>query len=343
MVRVALGELVERFGGELIGDSQHLIGQVATLERARGDEASFLANPKYLRQLAASAAGVVILSAAAREGYGGNRIVTCNPYGYFARVAQLLNPPEAFAPGIHASATVESVVPASVAIGPGCHVAAGALIGEGCRIGAGSVIGAEAQIGDGSILHANVSIYAGSRIGRRALIHSGAVVGSDGFGFARETDGAWLKIPQIGRVLIGDDVEIGAGTTIDRGALDDTVIDDGVKLDNQIQIGHNVRVGAHTAMAGCVGIAGSARIGRRCTLGGGAVILGHLTLCDEVHVSAGTLVSKSINKPGSYSGTVPFQGREQWLKNFAHLRHLDGLADRIRALESRLAELENKA
>ena len=191
-------------------------------------------------------------------------------------------------------------------------------------------------------IEAQIAVYANCRVGDRCLVHAGAVIGSDGFGFAREADGAWVKIPQVGRVLVGDDVEIGAGTTIDRGALGDTVIGDGVKLDNQIQVGHNVRIGANTAMAGCVGIAGSAVIGARCTVGGGAIILGHIQITDDVDISAGTLVTKSIPRSGSYSGTVPFLEHGDWLRNFARLRHLDAMADRIRALEQRLAALENK-
>ena len=194
-----------------------------------------------------------------------------------------------------------------------------------------------------SQLAANVVLYANCHLGARNLVHSGVVIGADGFGFARETEGAWVKIPQVGRVLIGDDVEIGAGTTIDRGALGDTVIADGVKLDNQIQVGHNVQIGAHTAMAGCVGIAGSAVIGARCTVGGGAVILGHLEIADDVNVAAGTLVTKSIRSAGTYSGAVPFLEHGDWMKNFSRLRHLDAMADKIRALEQRLAALEKKS
>jgi UDP-3-O-[3-hydroxymyristoyl] glucosamine N-acyltransferase len=209
------------------------------------------------------------------------------------------------------------------------------VIGAHCRIGQGVHIGAD------SWLYPGVTIYHRCRIGRRAIIHSGAVIGADGFGFARESNGEWVKIAQTGSVVIGDDVEIGANTTIDRGALEDTEIGDGVKLDNQIQVGHNVRIGPHTAIAGCVGIAGSARIGARCTIGGAAVILGHLTLADDVNVSSGTLVGKSIAKSGQYTGTVPFMAHDDWQKNFARLRHLDAQADKIRALEKRLAQLEH--
>src|SRR3989454_956370 len=189
-----------------------------------------------------------------------------------------------------------------------------------------------AAIGDDSCLYPGVTVYPGCLIGARAIVHSGAVIGADGFGIAREGEG-WVKIPQIGRVVIGDDVEIGANTTIDRGALDDTVLEEGVKLDNQIQIGHNVRVGAHTAMAGCVAVAGSADIGKRCTLGAAAVILGHLSIADDVHVSAGTVISRSIHRAGTYTGMFPFDENASWARNTALVRHLAELAERLRALE----------
>jgi UDP-3-O-[3-hydroxymyristoyl] glucosamine N-acyltransferase len=209
-------------------------------------------------------------------------------------------------------------------------------VGENTTIGAGCIIGDGAAIGPDTVLHPGVVIYGGCVVGARAIIHSGTVIGSDGFGFAREASGAWLKIPQLGRVVIGDDVEIGANTSIDRGSLDDTVIEDGVKLDNQIQVAHNCRIGAHTVIAGCVGIAGSTHIGRRCQIGGAAMIIGHIRIADDVIVTGSTFVGKSIREPGMYTGQVPAQHHDAWLKNFAQLRHLDALADRIRALERRL-------
>ncbi len=338
-----LDEIVARFGGELIGDGALVVTQVATLEKAGPGQIAFLANPKYRSQLQTTRAGAVILSPAAAAACTGPRIVCADPYAYFARVAQLLNPPPAVAPGVHATAVVESDLPAGVSVGAGAYVGPDVRIGEGSIIGAGCAIGRGVRIGPASLLHANVTIYPGCVVGARAIIHSGAVIGADGFGIAREADGSWTKIPQIGRVVIGDDVEIGANTTIDRGALDDTVIEDGVKLDNQIQIGHNVRVGAHTAMAGCVGVAGSAKIGRRCTVGGAANILGHLTIADDVHISATTLVTKSIPRPGTYTGAMPFEAHRDWLKNAAHLRQLDAMADKIRELEERLANMEKKS
>ncbi|MFA7269610.1 MAG: UDP-3-O-(3-hydroxymyristoyl)glucosamine N-acyltransferase [Sterolibacterium sp.] len=338
-----LDEIVARFGGELIGDGARLIHQVATLDRAGPGEISFLANPKYREKLGATHAGAVILAAQVAQECPTACIACANPYLYFARVAQYLNPVAALTSGIHPSATVETELPDNVCIAAGVHIGPGARIGERSRIGPGCVIGAGAELGADALLHANVTIYGGCRIGARAILHSGAVIGADGFGFAREHEGenagAWLKIPQIGRVLIGDDVEVGANTTIDRGALDDTIIEDGVKFDNQIQVGHNVKIGAHSALAGCVGIAGSATLGRRCTVGGGAVILGHLSIADDVNISAGTLVAKSIRKAGSYTGAVPFLEHSEWLKNFARLRQLDTMADKIRALEAQLKNL----
>jgi len=337
-----LDEIVARFGGKLIGDAQLRIRQVATLGNAGPENIAFLANSKYRSQLKSSRAGAVVLAPADAPACPLPCIVSDNPYGYYARVSQLLNPPPPMPAGIHPAATVESRLEPSVS------VAAGAFVGKDVRIGAGCVIGPGCRIGDGvaigahSRLYGGVTIYPGCIIGQRALIHSGAVIGADGFGFAREADGSWIKIPQIGRVVIGDDVEIGANTTIDRGALDDTVIEDGVKLDNQIQIAHNVHIGAHTAMAGCVGVAGSARIGKRCTIAGSAMILGHLTIADDVNVSVATLVTKSIEQPGTYSGAMPFAPHRAWLKNTAHLRHLDAMAETLRALEARIAQLENE-
>ncbi|GAB1394820.1 UDP-3-O-(3-hydroxymyristoyl)glucosamine N-acyltransferase [Rhodocyclaceae bacterium] len=320
----SLAEIVARFGGELKGDGALEVDALATLDAATPRQLSFFANPKYRDQLPHTRAGAVILSNDAVAACPVAAIVTPQPYLYFARVSQWLSNTPVPVPGIHVAAVVESVLPASVSIGAHCW------------------IGPDVEIGEDSVLYPGVKVYPGCRIGRRAIIHAGAVIGADGFGFAKDGE-TWVKIAQTGRVIIGDDVEVGANTTIDRGALEDTVIEDGVKLDNQIQIGHNVRIGRNTALAGCVGIAGSAKVGAGCTAGGGAIILGHLELADNVHVSAGTLVTKSITVPGAYTGTVPFMAHEDWLRNFARLRHLDAMADKIRALEKRLAELEKKA
>ena len=339
----SLDEIIARFGGDLKGNGSRNVSGLATLETATADQLSFLANPKYRSQLAHTRAGAVILSAEVAAACPCDAIVTPQPYLYFARVSQWLAAMPRPAPGIHPTAVVASAGPASVSIGPQAWIGPDVELGENVVIGAQCRIGAGACIGAGSWLYPGVTIYHGCRVGQRAIIHSGVVIGADGFGFARETTGEWVKIAQTGRVVIGDDVEIGANTTIDRGALEDTVIENGVKLDNQIQICHNVRIGAHTAIAGCVGIAGSAIIGAGCTLGGAAMILGHLTLADGVNVSSGTLVGKSIAQAGHYTGTVPFMAHDDWQKNFARLRHLDAMADKIRALEKRIAELEKNS
>jgi UDP-3-O-[3-hydroxymyristoyl] glucosamine N-acyltransferase len=313
---LTLGEIASRLGGRVEGDGRVLIRQVGSLERAAPDEISFLAQPRHRGKLAASRAGAVILAPEAEALTPRPRIVCDNPYAYFARVSQLFNPLVSQPPGAHPSAAV----------------AASARLGLRASIGAGCVIGEGVSIGDDTCLYPRVVVYAGCSIGARCIVHSGVVIGADGFGLAHE-EGRWIKIPQIGAVRIGDDVEIGANTTIDRGALQDTVIEDGVKLDNQIQIGHNTRIGAHTAIAGCVGIAGSADIGRHCTIGGAAMIAGHITIVDRVNVSGGTFISRSLLKPGTYSGVYPFEENRRWARNAALVRHLAELADRLRALE----------
>lgn len=337
----SLGEIVERFGGELVGDSGILIRQVAPLATAQAEQISFLANPKYRRQLEGTRAGAVIVAFSERQATALPRILSDNPYAYFAKVSALLNPPQVEKPGIHPTAVVDdtAVIPESAAVGAFAYVGKGVSIGERAVIGAGCYLGDGVEIGGESLLYPQVVVYHGCVIGKRAILHSGAVIGADGFGIAWD-QGRWIKVPQIGRVVIGDDVEIGANTTVDRGALDDTVIEDGVKLDNQIQIAHNVHIGAHTAMAGCVGVAGSARIGRNCTVGGGAVILGHLELADRVNVSAGTLITKSIAKPGEYTSVMPFSAHQDWLRNAAHLRRLDKMAEKLAELEKRISEQE---
>ncbi|NMG75021.1 UDP-3-O-(3-hydroxymyristoyl)glucosamine N-acyltransferase [Aromatoleum diolicum] len=337
-VRFRLDELVARLGGELVGEPATTVRRVATLDQAGEGDLAFLANPKYQSRVKSCRASAVILAPAARDLSDLPRIIVGDPYSYFARVAQLFNPPEVFAPGVHPGASVASPIPSSVTVAAGASIDTDVELGEQVVIGAGSRIGRGVRIGSGTRINANVTVYHDCVIGAGCIVHAGAVIGSDGFGFARERDGSWIKIPQVGRVVVGDDVEIGANTTIDRGALDDTVIGNGVKLDNQIQIGHNVRVGDNTAIAGCVGVAGSTTIGARCMIGGQAGIIGHLRIADDVVVSSGTLVTKSITRAGVYTANLPVQGHGDWVKNFAHLRHLDALVDRIRALEQRLEE-----
>jgi len=323
-VTLRVGSIVASLGGELHGDAGRLIQGLAPLESAQAEQLSFLSHPKYQSQLTRSAAGCVIVSPALREvaKARGDCIVSDDPYLYFARVTQLWRQhlPQPQTGLIHPSAVID----ASAELHPTVRVGALCVVEAGVRIGAQTV------------LKSRVTVSQGCQIGARCLLHPGVVIGADGFGFAPHA-GTWEKIEQLGAVRIGDDVEIGANTCIDRGALQDTVIEDGVKLDNLIQIGHNVHVGAHTAMAGCVGVAGSARIGAHCTLGGGAVVLGHLTLADAVHVSAASVVTRSVLKPGHYTGFFPLDDNQTWEKNAAAVKHLTQLRERIRALEAQQA------
>ena len=344
-----LGELVERLGGQLVGDPNLEVIGIAPLTVAGVSHISFLSNSKMRMQAAHSQAAALILSSAddalVAPLYAGARIISANPYAYFARAAQFFAAQDEIvpAPGIAASASVAvgAQVDASAHIGPHVTIEDGAVIEAGVVIDAGCVIGRGAVIGAGTHFFANVTFHARCQIGPRGIIHSGAVIGTDGFGFANQ-GGVYIKIPQTGRVMIGADVDIGANTTIDRGALDDTVIEDGVKLDNQIQIGHNCHIGAHTAMAGCVGVAGSAVIGKYCTFGGAAMVLGHLTIADHVHVSSGSMVSRSIHEAGQYTGFYPLAKNADWEKSAAIVRNLSTLRERIRALEKTINTLTNQ-
>jgi UDP-3-O-[3-hydroxymyristoyl] glucosamine N-acyltransferase len=336
----SLAELAGRFGGTVLGDAAVRIRQVAPLETAGPEELSFLTNRKYQKQLATTRAGAVLIAADAAEATQLPRIVCNNPYATYARIAALINPESRPAAGIHARAVVDTQarVAATASVGPCAVIEKGAEIEDEAVIGANCFVGEGVRIGALTLLHPGVTIYRGCVIGKRVILHSGVVIGADGFGMAMD-EGRWVKIPQIGRVLIGDDVEIGANTTIDRGALEDTVIEEGVKLDNQIQIGHNCHIGAHTAIAGCTGIAGSTRIGKYCMLGGNAMISGHLTIVDRVIVSGGTLVAKSITAPGTYTAVFPMLPHDQWLKNAALVRHLHEFKERLRDLEYRMKKL----
>ena len=337
-----LGEIVSRLGGVLEGDGSVVVSQVASLAAAGPGDIAFLANPKYRQQLVMTRASAVIVPPQFSGDTTLPRIVHANSYAYYARVVALLNPPDDLGAGIHPSAVLKSEVPGSVRIFENVSIGTNVEIGEDVVLYPGCVIGNDVRIGDASVLYPNVVVYANCIVGERAVIHSGVVIGSDGFGFAKDGE-AWVKIPQIGRVVIGNDVEIGANTSIDRGALDDTVIGDGVKLDNQIQIAHNVSIGDHSAMAGCVGIAGSTHIGRRCTVGGAGMIIGHLELGDDVHVSAGTMVTKSLRKPGQYTSIYPLEAHEEWLHNAAQIKRLARLAERVEELEKKLELMERKS
>ncbi len=338
-----LHDIAARLGGEVIGGGDIRYTGIAPLQEANQQQLAFLANPKYRKQLDGTGAGAVIVGLSERDATALPRIVTTNPYAYYSRVVAMYHPERRPVAGVHAQAVVDASaqvgknvsIAALAVIGKNTHIGANAVIGEGCVVGDGVVIG------EGSRLYPRVVVYHDCVIGNHCVLHSGAVIGADGFGLANE-NGRWLKIPQVGRVVIGDDVEVGANTTIDRGAMGDTIIEEGVKLDNQIQIGHNCRIGAHTAIAGCVGIAGSTKVGQRCTIGGGAGIVGHIDIGDDVHISGFTLVSKSISQPGTYTSisSTPFTTHADWLKLAAHLRHLDTYADKLKNLQDKIKQLE---
>lgn len=325
---LTLGFIAEALGGQLYGDPLTAIEGIAPLQTAGPRQISFLSHPRYLSQLSRSQAGCVIVHPAQRDAAlaRGAAIVADDPYLYFARLTRLWRRehPISGPAGIHPTAVVHesAILGADVVIGPLCVIESGVTIGAG------------------TVLHSRVTVGHDCLLGARCIVHAGVVIGADGFGFA-PTQGRWEKIEQLGAVRIGDEVEIGANTCIDRGALGDTVIGDGVKLDNLIQIGHNVEVGAHTAMAGCVGVAGSARIGAGCTIGGGAVVLGHLTLADGVHVSAASVVTRSLLQPGLYTGLFPLDANEVWEKNAASLKQLHRLRERVRDLEKNLKNISD--
>jgi len=338
-ISFSLREITERLGGEVDGDAAVTVRQVATLEHATPDTIAFLANERYLPQLKSTRAGAVIVGESGRSATQLPRIVCTNPYAYFARVSALFNPALAAQPGVHASAVVDSSarIAGDAEVGPCAVVERAAVVGAGSVIGAGCFIGDGVDIGSGTRLYPNVTIYRDCVIGNRVILHSGVVIGADGFGIAMN-EGRWIKVPQIGRVVVGDDVEIGANTTVDRGALDDTVIEEGVKLDNLIQVAHNVRIGAHTAIAACAGIAGSTTVGRYCRIGGASGIAGHLKIADNVEISTFTLVTKSIGSAGTYTGAYPFERNGEWRRNAVQLKHLDELAQRVRAIEKKPAQ-----
>jgi UDP-3-O-[3-hydroxymyristoyl] glucosamine N-acyltransferase len=333
-INYTVAELAERFGLSFSGDGARVIDGVGTLAGAGPSQLSFLSNSKYTAQLAAARAGVVVLREENLADCPTAALVAPDPYVAYARIAALFERLPAAPAGIHPSAVVAggARVSASASIGPGCVIADGAVIGDGVVLGPHCIIGEDCTVGAQSRLVARVTLVTRVTLGQRVLVHPGAVIGSDGFGLAFDKD-HWVKLPQLGGVRIGDDCEIGANTTIDRGALDDTVLEEDVRLDNQIQIAHNVHVGAHTAMAGCAAVAGSAKIGRYCMIGGNAGVLGHLELADRVTITAKSLVTHSIREPGEYSSGVPLQDNRQWRKNAARFKHLDEYARRLSALE----------
>ncbi len=335
----SLAELARTINAEVHGEGNCRIERVAPLDKAGPGAIAFLSSKKYLGSLPTTQASAVILSPASVRHCPVNALVTENPYLGYARIAALLNPTR-FEPGIHASAIIHqsSRIHSRVCIDANVVVQENALIEEGTRVGAGSVIGKNVKIGRNCDIRARVTICDSCIIGHDVTVHPGAVIGADGFGFAND-NGAWVKIPQLGGVVIGDRVEIGANTTIDRGALEDTVIEEGVILDNQIQIGHNTRIGAYTAIVACTGISGSTRIGKHCTIAGAVGMAGHIEVTDNVHITGMSMVTKSITQPGLYSSGIPLQPNREWHKSVVRFKHLDEMAERLKKLEKQLEEL----
>ena len=329
-----LKSLAEHFGLELRGKGDTVIRGVGTLASAGNAQLAFLANTRYTAQLADTRAGAVVLAADQADACPVPALIAADPYVAYAKIAALFQNQSAATPGVHPSAVIaaSAKVSSTASIGPLCVIEDDTRIGDGAVLGPHCVIGSGCTVGPQSRLVARVTLVGNVTLGQRVLIHPGAVIGADGFGLAVDGD-HWIKVPQLGGVRIGDDCEIGANTTIDRGALEDTVLEQDVRLDNQIQIGHNVHIGAHTAMAGCSAVAGSARIGRWCMVGGNAGILGHLEVADHVVITAKSLVTRSIRESGEYSSGVPLQDNHAWRKNAARFRHLDDMARRLKALE----------
>ena len=348
----SIQQIVDHLGGTIAGDAKTQIHRVGSLALAQTGAIGFFSESKYIAQLSNTSASAIIIKPEHAALTSLPKIVTDNPYAYFAKVSALLNPTDVVLKGVHASAVIAatSIIPVSCSIGANAVIEANVILGNNVTIGAGCVIERNASIGDHTVLEANVTLKHGTQVGQHCHLFSGCVIGNDGFGYAEEVGSDkhqyWVKIPQVGRVIIENNVDIGANTTIDRGTIDDTVIEDGVKLDNLIQIAHNCRIGAHTVIAGCTGIAGSAIIGKHCKIGGAAMILGHLSIADEVTISPGSMIMRSINKAGTYTALMPSQAHEDWLKTAANIRslspHLSQLTDKIKALEISIAKLSVK-
>jgi UDP-3-O-[3-hydroxymyristoyl] glucosamine N-acyltransferase len=339
---VSLAELARRFHGRVKGNPELTINRVASLESAGPGDIAYLSDRKYLTKLSKTAAGAVIVTEADASHFAGPALIVDDPHLCFARVAQFLHPFPKFSPGVHTTAVIESGAQVAVTawIGPHSVVEAGAKIGDDAFVGPGCFIGKGAELGARNRLIGHVAIGERCVSGTDCVIYPGAVIGGGGFGFARNGE-RWQKVPQLGRVVMGNDVEVGANTTIDRGALDDTVIGNGVKLDNLIQIAHNVQIGDNTAIAACVGIAGSTKIGQRCTLGGQSGIVGHLEITDDVHVTAGSLVTSSIREAGVYSSSLKAMPVDKWRRNVAVLHRLEEMSQRLKKIEENL-ELRSK-
>ncbi|WP_375162888.1 UDP-3-O-(3-hydroxymyristoyl)glucosamine N-acyltransferase [Pseudomonas sp. LS44] len=334
-----LGQLAERLDATLRGDPEKVIGGLATLQEAEPHQLSFLANPQYRKYLAVTKAGAVLLAPTDADAYAGDALLVANPYLAYAQLSHLFDrKPQATAGQVHPTAVIaaDAVVDPAASVGAYAVIESGAQIASGTTIGAHCFIGARTIIGEGGWLAPRVTLFHDVKIGKRVVIQSGAVIGGEGFGFANEK-GIWQKIAQIGGVTLGDDVEVGSNTTIDRGALADTLIGNGVKLDNQIMIAHNVQVGDHTAMAACVGISGSTKIGKHCMLAGGVGLVGHIDICDGVFITGMTMVTRSITEPGAYSSGTAMQPAAEWKKSVARIRQLDDMARRLQQMEKRLA------
>ncbi|MGD8570537.1 MAG: UDP-3-O-(3-hydroxymyristoyl)glucosamine N-acyltransferase [Gammaproteobacteria bacterium] len=329
-----LGELARHIKAEPIGDTDCIIERVATLGNAGKGDITFFSNTRYKSLLRSTNASAVIISKGDRSLLTTNGLLVDDPYVAYARIATLLYPEQPLPTEIHATSAIDpgATIAGSAGVGAHCVIGQGVTIGERSYIGAGTVIENGVTIGDDCRIAGNVTICHGVSIGDRVIVHPGVVIGSDGFGLAND-QGRWVKIPQIGSVRIGNDVEVGSNSTIDRGAIDDTIIEDGVKMDNQIQIAHNVHIGAHTAIAGCAAIAGSTRIGKYCQIGGKAGIVGHLEIADHVHITAMSLVTRSLKKPGVYSSGTPLQDNQQWQRNAVRIKQLDELVRRVKVLE----------
>ncbi len=339
----SLDSIANALGGVIIGDGSTIIRRVSSLVNAQAGDISFVSDSKYQKAVASSQASAFILKQVHADLTTAPRIIVDNPYAYFAKVSAYLNPVSIEPVGIASTAVVaaSAQVPASCSIGHFVVIGENVILGEHVVIKSGCVIESGVLIADNSCLEPNVTVKHHCQIGKNCHVFSGAVIGSDGFGYAEE-NGRWIKIPQVGRAILQDHVDVGANTTIDRGALDDTIIEEGVKLDNLIQIGHNCVIGAHTVIAGCVGIAGSARIGKHCKIGGAAMILGHLEIADEVTVSPGSMITRSLTTSDTYTALMPFQTHRAWLSTAAKIRHLDDFADKIKSLEKEIALLKSQ-
>ena len=336
-MKYTLGELAKHVSAEVKGDPSYTVEGVGTLHNANAKQISFLTNSSYRKELATTKAGAVIMSASDAENAPINAIISTNPYAAYAKIAALLSPSEIFDAGVDSAAHImsDAQISSTASIAAGVVIESGVVISDSVRVGPGCVIQKNVKIGANTVLTANITVAHGCVIGERNLIHPGVVIGADGFGQAMD-DGQWIKVPQLGAVVIGDDVEIGANTTIDRGAIEDTIIEDNVKLDNQIQVAHNVKIGAHTAIAGCTAIAGSTKIGKHCRIAGMVGIVGHLQIADNVTVTAKSLVSGSIKKAGVYSAGTPLEPSQQWRKNTIRFKHLDEMAKRLNKLEKKI-------